>query len=278
MGNYASVDILLPVYNGNKYLSVQFDSLLNQSYKNIRIIVRDDQSTDNSKIIIQDYINKFPDKIFFIHSDVNLGSSLSFHELMKHATADYVMFCDQDDVWLPTKVEDSVAAITDDSFFSSNIRCVYTDLTIVDEELNEQHKSMRRALKLTVLPDNYIYRLCQSQVTGCTMILNRAAVDLLQNFPPPNRKIIHDHWYSIILSIFGNVKYLDKQTILYRQHSNNQVGVKSVTFGYFLRKMKALWKTFCYDMTLNNALPKEYRINTLHWLLKKVSLNIGRIK
>lgn len=277
MENGSLVDVLLPVYNGSKYLGQQLDSLLNQSYKNIRIIIRDDLSSDDSRNLIKSYLEKLTDKIVFIESDVNLGSSQSFHELLKYSTAEFVMFCDQDDIWLPNKIQDSVSAITDNQLFSKKVRCVFTDLTIVDEKLNEIHKSMRRALKLRVVPGNYRDYLCQSQVTGCTMMLNRPAVELLQKFPPPNRKIIHDHWYSVILSIYGEVRYLDKPTILYRQHLNNQVGVKPVTFSYFIRKVKLLLKTYQYDMTINYALPQEYQINTVKWLVNKIKLNLGRI-
>ncbi|WP_158513231.1 glycosyltransferase [Shigella sp. FC2383] len=113
------IDILLPVFNGSKYLRQQLDSLLNQSYKNIRVIIRDDLSSDDSRNLIKNYAENTDGKIVYIDSDKNLGSSLSFHELLKQSTADYVMFCDQDDVWLPNKVHDSFTAITNANLFAT---------------------------------------------------------------------------------------------------------------------------------------------------------------
>ncbi|EFP6099816.1 TPA: glycosyltransferase family 2 protein [Escherichia coli] len=271
------IDILLPVFNGSKYLRQQLDSLLNQSYKNIRVIIRDDLSSDDSRNLIKNYAENTDGKIVYIDSDKNLGSSLSFHELLKQSTADYVMFCDQDDVWLPNKVHDSFTAITNANLFCNNIRCVFTDLVIVDEALNELHRSMRGALKFKAVSDDYRNYLCQSQITGCTMILNRPAVELLKKFPPPNRHIIHDHWYSVIVSIYGEVRYLDKPTILYRQHFNNQVGFKNINLNYFIQKIKAIFKIYHYDMGINYALPKEYQIGTMQWFIRKVRLNLERI-
>lgn len=271
------VEILLPVFNGGKYLCDQLDSLFRQSYSNIRVLIRDDISSDNSKEIINNYRQRYADKILVIDSQKNLGSSLSFHELLKHSSADYVMFCDQDDIWLPKKVENSLKAITDDIHFTKKIRCVYSDLSIVDEELNNIHYSMRQALKLGAHPKDYKDYLCQSQVTGCTMILNRDAVNCLLSYPPPERNIVHDHWYTVVLSIYGQLRFLDERNILYRQHLSNQVGVKPVTISYFARKMKTFLSTYRYDMTINNYLPKEYRIGVLRWCLCKFKLNIWRL-
>lgn len=277
MNEHALVDILLPVYNGSKYLVQQLESLFNQTYSNIRLIIRDDISTDDTVELIQTFKERYPDKIILIKSEVNLGSSLSFHELLKHSTADYAMFCDQDDVWQPNKVLDSISAINNNEIFTKNVRCVFTDLTVVDEKLNLLHESMRRAIKIKSFSENYIDYLCQSQVTGCTMLLNRAAVVLLQKFPPPNRNIIHDHWYSVILAIYGEIKYFDRQTIFYRQHLSNQVGVKSVTPNYFLKKLRSLYKTYDYDMAINRALALEYQISTMRWCFHKIKLNVFRL-
>ncbi|WLI77668.1 glycosyltransferase family 2 protein [Kosakonia sp. H02] len=277
LNNDLLVEILLPVYNGHKYLAEQLDSIFNQTYKDIRVLIRDDMSNDNSLDIINEYYQRYPTQVIYFRGEANLGSSLSFAELLKYTSANFVMFCDQDDVWLPNKVADSVNAIMDETLFISDIRCIYTDLIIVDQQLNIIHHSMRKILKITNESNDYRDYLCLSRVTGCTMILNRAAVNCLSLYPPPSRQIVHDHWYVVILSIYGEVGFLNKQTILYRQHANNQVGVKKITLTYLLRKVKSFIATYNYDMKINNNLPEEFRISISQWFFRKIKLNLIRL-
>ena len=101
------VSILLSAYNGSKYIKEQLDSIFNQTYKNIEIIVRDDGSSDNTIEILKSY------NIKPIDTKINLGAMGSFEELLKYAlqnsNSDYFMFCDQDDVWDTKKVEKTLA-------------------------------------------------------------------------------------------------------------------------------------------------------------------------
>ena len=90
------IQILLSSYNGAVYIAEQLDSILSQSYKDIEVLVRDDGSKDDTLYILNAYANKYSN-IKIIAADGNLGSSRSFLELLSHSTADYVMFCDQDD-------------------------------------------------------------------------------------------------------------------------------------------------------------------------------------
>ena len=91
------VDILLATYNGEEYLSAQIDSLFNQTFKEWRLLVRDDGSTDNTVSIIQSLKLEHPDRVVFIQDDQgNIGPSQSFSVLLAHSSAPYVAFCDQD--------------------------------------------------------------------------------------------------------------------------------------------------------------------------------------
>jgi len=105
------VTILLAVYNGEKYLKAQIESILSQSFKDFKIIIRDDGSTDKSVDIINYYCNEYPDKISCMGGDPTGSAKLNFAELLDSCEADYIMFCDQDDVWLPTKIEKTLAAM-----------------------------------------------------------------------------------------------------------------------------------------------------------------------
>ena len=100
------IDILLAAYNGERYIAEQLDSLLSQTFQDFRILIRDDGSSDNTPAIIEEYSRKYPGQVEIVHDDVVCKDPVkNFFELLKHARADYVMFCDQDDVWLPKRVQ-----------------------------------------------------------------------------------------------------------------------------------------------------------------------------
>ena len=98
------IDFLMATYNGEKFVSDQIDSIMSQTYSNIRLIIRDDCSKDNTILIIQDKIAQYPDKIILIPPGTNLGVIGNFSALLTYTDAAYAMFADQDDIWLPEKV------------------------------------------------------------------------------------------------------------------------------------------------------------------------------
>ena len=106
---------IIPVYNGEKYLSEQIDSILNQTYKDWHLLIRDDGSVDETISIISKYVSKYPNKITWINKeDVrNVGVIRSFEALMKESTSPCFMFCDQDDVWLPHKISVTLEKMKD---------------------------------------------------------------------------------------------------------------------------------------------------------------------
>ena len=101
----SQVDILLATYNGERFLDEQMHSLLSQSYTEWHLIIRDDGSTDNTLAIIQRYKKQYPNKITILEDNLaNLGACRNFGRILEQSDADYAMFCDQDDVWLPKKI------------------------------------------------------------------------------------------------------------------------------------------------------------------------------
>ena len=100
------VQILMSTYNGEDYIREQLDSILAQSYPDVDILIRDDGSKDDTFVILKEYEER--------HSNIkafqgeNLGINKSFFELLKKSQGDYIGFCDQDDYWLPEKIEKAV--------------------------------------------------------------------------------------------------------------------------------------------------------------------------
>ncbi len=233
------VDILIPTYNGAKYLKTQLDSILNQSYPNWRILIRDDGSTDGTLGIIQDWKCSNPGKLFlFEDRDKGLGVSQSFGRLLTESTAPYVMFCDQDDFWDSEKIKKSLDKIQAEENNGGGIPLmVCTDLEVVDSELNSISKSFWRDRKDSPqILEDFEKLIAHSVVTGNTIMLNRAAVKLA--VPIKTDFFLYDQWISIKVARYGKILFIDEALVKYRQHSSNVLGSFKVSKGYLMRKIK----------------------------------------
>lgn len=222
----SQIDIIMATYNGEKFIEAQIDSLLNQTYQNWHLMVRDDGSIDQTVYILKTYKKQFPDKISILESKEHLGACLNFGELLKHSTADYVMFCDQDDIWLPEKIKVSFNGILhlEDKYGKEKPLLLFTDLTVVDKDLTVMAKSFWGYEKIN--PDNTTVNrlLVQNVVTGCTSIINKKLKSL--SVPVPPEAIIHDWWIALVASVFGHTDYNSVPMVLYRQHGQNDVGAR----------------------------------------------------
>ncbi len=237
------IDILMATYNGEKYLCEQLDSILRQSNKNWRIIIRDDCSTDNTVTIIQEYQAQYPDKVVLIQADSPSGSAQNnFFQLIKywqqHGDANYIMFADQDDVWMQNKIQRTLhhMQILEQHYGRNIPLLVHTDLMVVDAELNVINPSMFAMQNMDANRDQLNHILVQNIVTGCTMMVNKPLLDMVAEIP--QHAIMHDMWLALIAAAFGQIGFVDEAAILYRQHGNNANGAKNVrTLRYFLWKL-----------------------------------------
>ena len=107
------MEVLLATYNGARFLREQLDSIFAQDYENLRILARDDGSRDETPQILSEYAQRFPSRFRLLPTDTATGSAkTNFLKLMQASDADYVCFCDQDDVWLPEKVSTTQRAMS----------------------------------------------------------------------------------------------------------------------------------------------------------------------
>jgi len=231
------VEILMSTHNGAKYLAAQMDSLVAQTYSNWRLLVRDDISSDRSVGILGEYCRKYPDKIVLIADDGDgrLGACQSFARVLKHATADYMMFCDQDDVWLPHKVELSVNVLLELEKANPGMPLLlFTDLTVVDEKLTVLADSFWRYQRINprnTWPSSIVF---DNVATGCTMIFNRQLKNISE--PIPTEALMHDWWLTLICSIDGRLSSLGEKTLLYRQHGRNEFGAQDYSLPFRVRR------------------------------------------
>ncbi len=229
------VEILLATFNGEKFLRQQLQSLKDQTCSSWKIIASDDGSTDETVAILREFERCNPGRIEIHLNDYGLqGSKIrgavgNFSKLMRLSKAEYVAFCDQDDVWVPTKLEKSLNALKQvEASFGDVPILVHTDLMIVDENLSVLCSSMVRAQKLNYSANSMKQIIVQNCVTGCSMMANRALIKI-GGFVP-HEAIMHDWWLAIVASAFGRVQFLDEPMVLYRQHSGNEIGAKVVGF------------------------------------------------
>lgn len=220
------ISILLATYNGAAYLSEQLDSLFAQTNRDWRLLVRDDCSTDATAEILAAYQAKYPGIISIAPNDgVRLGACRNFGMLLEYAEAPYVMFCDQDDVWLPDKIEVTLAAMKwlEAEYGTETPLLVHTDLKVVDERLCPLGNSLWQYMGSTPARLTGINRvLMQNFATGCTVMINRSLRDLAN--PVPDGARMHDWWFALVATAFGKVTAVDGPTILYRQHGKNDSG------------------------------------------------------
>jgi glycosyltransferase involved in cell wall biosynthesis len=243
-----TVDILLATYNGARYLPAQLDSLLRQTYTQWRVLAHDDGSTDDTLQILRHYASRHPERIVLVHDEILCGSACNnFAHLLGLAEANYVAFCDQDDVWLPQKLQLSMAQLraAEQESNAQTPLAVFTDLMVVDEGLVELAPSFWAfqglSPSLAQSLSNLAVRNC---VTGCTMVMNRAAVTA--SLPVLPSAYMHDWWCALsVLAQGGKVVPCRQATVLYRQHGGNSVGARPKGLGALAAKLAAgrgYWK------------------------------------
>ena len=232
------IEILLATYNGEKYLKDQINSILNQSYKNWRLLIFDDASVDETCNIIKFYEEKYSDKIKCFRAVKNSKSvKKSFSKLLAFSRAEYLCLADQDDVWGKDKLKCCFEYIKKIEEQNKDVPIlVHTDLFVVDENLNVIASSMMKLQKLKSKEKTFRQLLVQNNITGCTVLMNRKLAELCGEIP--EGALMHDWWLGLVACAFGIVKFLNKSTVYYRQHQNNFVGAKNVfSLKYFLNRV-----------------------------------------
>ena len=233
----AGIDIIMATMNGRQYLKEQLESLLGQSFTDFRLLVRDDASSDGTAELLNMYAALYPDKIKLVGDGTASGAAKNnFFLLLKETDAEYVMFCDQDDVWEKEKVEKAYHFIRQKEKKAGHDRPLlcHGDPKVADEKLNVTGGSMFEMQKLDGRKRKFRDYLVQNNVTGCTMIINRRLADMCCEMP--EGAIMHDWWLALIASAFGRVCFMGSVPMLYRQHPNNTEGVKNLKSPFYVMK------------------------------------------
>ncbi len=259
------VDIVLPTFNGEKYIENQIKSILNQSYDNWRLLIRDDNSRDQTFKIILKYQNMYPDRIVIIsNQEGNLGVTNNVIKILKSASSKYVMLCDQDDIWFFDKIKILVKCIKKKEIDGKpEPVLVYSDSVIVDADLKVISESFHRYSKLDYRKKYFTNILQTNIMQGASCIFNHELVKYinLPNIKRMNKDIYHDWWIALIACAFGKIYCYRKPLMYYRQHETNVLGaIQSPTFFEFIFTKNAKDREVFYKrnyLRINNELCKQ---------------------
>lgn len=207
------IAVLLSTFNGEKYIASQLDSILKQEGNFIiDIFVRDDGSSDSTLEIIKELSEV--NRCLHLREGENIGYKLSFFDLL-YTVADYdfYAFCDQDDVWLSTKLKASLRFLEKQNF-PSLYACKKYYVNEVLKPLSIKDKS---------LPMNLDYGFFRGGICGCTMVWNNKLQQIIQRYRPKESFKSHDDYVRCLAIAIGASTYLDETPhILYRRHSKNE--------------------------------------------------------
>ncbi|MEY8339214.1 glycosyltransferase family 2 protein [Lachnospiraceae bacterium 62-35] len=224
------ITVLMAVYNGEKYLREQLDSILSQQgleKGQLRIIVSDDNSADSSRKIIQEYARHFPEQVFPVFRKTSSGSAQEhFLSLLSQEEDEYIMLSDQDDVWLPEKVELLLRKMREmeERYGKEMPILVHSDMKVADEALETISGSYFRYQKISPERASLPQLLVQNNVTGGATMVNHAMLPFFKQIP--SVCLMHDNWMALLAASFGKIGWVDKPLYLYRQHGNNSLGAR----------------------------------------------------
>ncbi len=222
--NLPAVAVLLALHNGARFLGDQLTSYAAQQDVDWRLIVSDDGSTDTGLQMIADFAATHPDRNIMTHDGPQRGLAANFLHLIGLAGKDvsFAALSDQDDVWLPEKLARATARLADIAAGQPGLYCSRTALCDAGLAPLGHSPHFKR-------PPSFRNALIQNIAGGNTMVLNRAALDLAQAAAAEaGQVVVHDWWlYQLITGAGGTVVYDDAPSLLYRQHSGNQIGANT---------------------------------------------------
>jgi glycosyltransferase involved in cell wall biosynthesis len=226
-GRSPSIEVALATYNSERFLAELLDSLFAQTRQDFTLVVADDGSADRTLDILDDYSGRHEGRIRIVAAGPGpRGVLANFGRLIDNVAADYVLLCDHDDVWLPEKIALSLERLQalEARQPPGTPLLVHTDLVVVGPQLEVLGPSFFRYSNIDPRRNDLVRLLLANVVTGCATIVNRALYERARPIPP--QAMMYDHWLALVAATFGAIDYLDRPTILYRQHGGNVIGAQ----------------------------------------------------
>lgn len=259
--------VLLASYNGAQYIKEQLRSILEQQNAKFDVIVSDDNSTDNTKAIVNEFVDQKEPVRFYTNQSGSHGHKSNFNAACCkgiETQSQYFCFSDQDDVWHVDKLNKMTQRMVEleQKYGANTPILIHSDLRVVDESLREIAPSF---VKYQGLPNprqhDFPKFYFQNVVTGCVTFFNRALLEVAA--PIPQAVIVHDWWFAQCAKLFGVLDYIDEPLIDYRQHGENAIGAKShkVQTSYF--KKHIYQALFRFPRHLSKAIEQVKALSAL---------------
>lgn len=201
------ISLAMPTFNGGKFLREQLDSIYEQTLVPDEIVVVDDCSTDNTREILEEY--KLTRGLKYYVNERNFGYNKNFEKAIMLCSGDFILLCDQDDVWLPNKVEKCYSKIVK---YPQHIPALVSCFSSTDSNI----LITKKGKKLRSGDWRLNYTLYATQ--GCTLILNKSLKDVALPFPDG---MMYDAYLGLTASLLGNRWYIGEQLMYYRIHQEN---------------------------------------------------------
>lgn len=281
MSDSPLVSIVLAVFNGERFLRDQLNSLVAQTYSNIEIIAVDDASTDASLLILQEFSQRYSN-IAVSPLTVNGGQIVALEQGLQLSKGDFVAISDQDDIWVPEKIQKLIDCIQDAA-------AIFSDSLLVDEKGCSLNKTLMkdfvRVRPAPILHDP-VALIAKNIASGHALIFKRELLPILLPFA---RDIMYDQQIAIVSSAVGGLRYLGDTLVLHRQHGGNttnklvkknrsvQSSDRVVMRRY--RKAKGFYRSldFVTDLCLRSEIQKNFCGDRIYSWAESIKPAVGKL-
>ncbi len=222
------LSVAMCTYNGERFLEAQLRTIAEQTVLPDELVICDDGSTDGTAAIVARFAASANFPVHFHRNAINLGSTKNFEKAVSLCKGEFIALCDQDDLWMPEKLEKTAAALReapDAAAVFSNARLIDDDSNLLPSTLWERAEFAPRE-RAVFAEDQNFFLIQRSAVTGATVVFRSSFLRGLVPFPP---EWIHDEWLALMLSAVSKLKPVDEFLISYRLHTSQQIGLKKVT-------------------------------------------------
>lgn len=202
------ISVCIATYNGERYIGEQLSSILLQLDEEDEIIISDDYSSDNTINVVKSFNDE---RVKIIYNNGTKGYTANFENALRNSTGEYIFLADQDDVWLPNKVQRSLEILRNKDFLVSNAMVVNAEKKVIESSFFD------------LIPHytGFWKNIFKFSYLGCCMCFRRKILQHALPFPRQRKLCTHDNWLFIVASFFYSVEILNEPLILYRRHGNN---------------------------------------------------------
>lgn len=254
------ISIAMCTYNGERFLRQQLDSITSQSLPPFELVICDDASTDTTLEIAQDYRERAPFPVRVVSNAETLGSTKNFEQAIQLCTGDFIALCDQDDLWLPHKLEQLSCTLCDNPFLGG----VFSDADLIDDDSRTIGKSLWSTHNFVFQQQHSFDRaaavgllLRHDVVTGATLMIR---ADSRALFLPIPHSWVHDGWITWMLVLYSRLTFVNAPLLQYRIHAQQQFGTGAGSLRGRLRRARQGGRE-----RLNN-MSKQFQALRNHWV------------